>query len=178
VDVEYGDPVPLLAERDRPWPDNDADLAGSVLGFLQFLHTTCVNKVAGLDEAQARATPLATSPAMSPLGVLKHLTAVQRQHVQIHIGGADLPQLWRHDDTTWDFRVCPEETVESVVAAFDAEWARSRQTLAAVDWDAEITCYGRPVRVARLLVDVLQESARHLGQLDVLRELLDGATGE
>ncbi|MDX2970844.1 mycothiol transferase [Kribbella solani] len=35
-----------------------------------------------------------------------------------------------------------------------------------------------PVRVERLLLDVLQESARHLGQLDVLRELIDGGRGE
>lgn len=167
-----------VEERDRPWPDRDLPVDGAVVGFLQFVHTTCVNKVAGLSEEQARATPLPSSPAVSALGLLKHLTAVQRQHIQRHIGHNDLPLLWDHDDTTADFRVGPEESIASVVEAFDAEWERSRRTLEGVDLDAVVDVYGRPVRVGRLLVDVLQESARHLGHLDVVRELLDGATGE
>jgi hypothetical protein len=47
-----------------------------------------------------------------------------------------------------------------------------------VDWDSFVEVYGRQVRVARLVVDVLQESARHLGHLDIVRELIDGTTGE
>ncbi|HEY0640838.1 MAG TPA: DinB family protein [Pseudonocardiaceae bacterium] len=167
-----------MESRDRPWPEPELGLRESVLEYFQFVHTTAVNKVAGLSEEAARATPLASSPVMSVLGLIKHLTAVQRQHVQLHVGGAELPQLWRHEDTTWDFRVAADETIDSVVAAFDAEWERSRATLAAADWDATVEVYGRPVRVGRLLVDVLQESARHLGHLDIVRELVDGATGE
>jgi len=149
-----------------------------VLGFLGFLHTTAVNKLSGLGEDQARHAPLPTSPSVSPLGIVKHLTAVQRQHVQIHIGRADLPLLWSHDDTTADFRIGPDETVAGVVAAFDAEWAASRDTLAAADWTLTTEAYGRPVVIGRLVVDVLQETARHVGQLDVVRELIDGSTGE
>ena len=167
-----------MIERERDWPSADVDVAGAILGFFQFLHTTCVNKVAGLSEDQARATPITTSDAMSPLGLIKHLTAVQRQHFQRHIGGSSLPLLWSAEDTTLDFRVGPEETVESVVAAFDAEWVRSQETLAAADWSAMVSVYDRPVRVGRLVVDVLQETARHLGHLDIVRELIDGATGE
>lgn len=172
------EPIIAGSPRDRPWPSHDADLAGSVVEFLQFIHTTCVNKLAGLDEAQARATPIPSSPAVSPLGLVKHLTAVQRQHIQRHIGGSDLPLLWRSNDTTFEFRVGDDETIASVVTAFDEEWERSRRTLDSVDWDSFIDVYHRPVRVARLLVDVLQESARHLGHLDVVRELIDGTTGE
>lgn len=62
--------------RDRPWPDTDLTLAQSVIGYFEFIHTTAVNKLDGLDEQQARATPLATSPVMNPLGLIKHLTAV------------------------------------------------------------------------------------------------------
>ena len=149
-----------------------------MLEFLQFLHTTAVTKLAGLTEEQARRAPLPTSPSVSCLGIVKHLTAVQRQHVQIHIGRSDLPLLWSHEDTTADFRIGPDETVGGVVAALDAEWATSRRTLARADWTAATEAYGRPVVVGRLVVDVLQETARHVGQLDVLRELIDGTTGE
>ena len=147
------------------------------MGFLQFVHTTAVNKLAGLDEQQARATPLETSPVMSPLGLIKHLTAVQRQHLQRTVGGQDLPSLWRSDDHDHEFRIGPEETIASVIGAYDAEWERSQQTLRQAHWSAVVESY-RPVRVERLLTDVLQESARHLGQLDIVRELIDGVKGE
>jgi hypothetical protein len=64
------------------------------------------------------------------------------------------------------------------VAAYDAEWERSQETLRAVDWSGFVGGYRGPIRVERLLLDVLQESARHLGHLDVVRELIDGARGE
>ncbi|TCN38379.1 uncharacterized protein DUF664 [Kribbella orskensis] len=166
-----------MALRDRPWPDPLSTLAESVVGFLQFVHTTAVNKVDGLDEAQARATPLESSPLMSPLGLIKHLTAVQRQHLQRTVGGQDLPSLWRSDDHDYEFRIGPDETIASVIAAYDEEWERSQRTLREADWSAVVQSY-RPVRVERLLTDVLQESARHLGHLDIVRELIDGAKGE
>ncbi|MEP6660388.1 MAG: DUF664 domain-containing protein [Acidimicrobiales bacterium] len=164
--------------RSREWPDRDATLAESAIAFLDFVRVTSINKLAGLTEQQARATPLATSPMMSPLGLIKHLTAVQRQHIQIHIGGCDIPSLWRADEHEYEFRIGADETIDSVVAGFDDEWERSRTTLSAVDVEARIVAYGEPNRVGRLLVDVVQESARHLGHLDIVRELIDGATGE
>jgi hypothetical protein len=167
-----------MIARDRAWPGPDVDVPEAIMAFFEFLHTTCVNKVAGLSEEQARTAPVSTSSAVSPLGLIKHLTAVQRQHFQRHVGGSSLPLLWSHEDTTLDFRIGPEETIESVVAAFDAEWARSRETLAGADWGADVIAYERPVRVGRLVVDVLQETARHVGHLDVVRELIDGSTGE
>jgi Protein of unknown function (DUF664) len=164
--------------RPRDFPDRSLPLLPSVLAFLDFVSTTAVNKVAGLSEEQARRTPVPTSPVLSPLGLLKHLTAVQRQHLQLHLGGQDLPSLWDPDDHDADFRLGPDETIASVVAAFDAECGRSRATLAGLDPERPITTYGEPNTAGRLLVDVLQECARHLGQLDVVRELIDGGKGE
>lgn len=100
------------------------------------------------------------------------------QHIQRTIGGQDLPSLWRSDDHDHEFRIGPAETIASVVAAYDAEWERSQQTLREVDWSGSIEGYRGPIRIERLLLDVLQESARHLGHLDVVRELIDGARGE
>ena len=65
-----------------------------------------------------------------------------------------------------------------MVTAFDIEWERSKVTLSRLDMQSPIKAYGEPNRVGRLLVDVLQESARHLGHLDIVRELIDGSTGE
>jgi hypothetical protein len=66
----------------------------------------------------------------------------------------------------------------NVVAAFESEWSQSRTTLASLDLDSMIVADGEPVRAIRLVIDVLQESARHLGHIDILRELIDGVRGE
>jgi uncharacterized damage-inducible protein DinB len=152
--------------------------SGTRGGLLDFVRPTSVNTLLGLTEDQARATPISTSPSMSLLGLLKHLTAVQRQHIQIHIGGQDLPSLWKADDPNVEFLFGQDETIETVVVAFDQEWERSRATLAGLDLETPITAYGQANRAGRLLVDVLQESARHLGHIDIIRELIDGARGE
>lgn len=163
---------------DDRWPDRDVLLPDAVIGYLRFVYLTFLQKLDGLTERQARAAMLPTSPAVSPLGLIKHVTAVWRQHIQIHIGGEDLPELWSHDDTTLDFRIRPDESVASITAAFTAEWERSAATLARIDLDDMVVAYGNQTRAGRMLVDVLQECARHLGHMDILRELIDGSTGE
>ena len=65
-----------------------------------------------------------------------------------------------------------------MVAAFESEWSQRRTTLASLDLDSMIVADGEPVRAIRLVVDVLQESARHLGHIDILHELIDGVRGE
>lgn len=164
--------------RPRPFPPTDLDLPDAVLAFFDFVQTTMVNKLAGLTEAQAASTPIPTSPRMSPLGLIKHLTAVLRQHVQIHIGGLDLPVLWDSNDHDSEWRLVQDDTIATVIARFDDECALSRQTLAGLDMGTPIIAYGNPNRVGRLLVDVLQECARHLGHMDIVRELIDGTKGE
>jgi len=135
-----------------------------------------VNKVAGLPAELAVATPLPTSPRMSALGGVKHLTAVERWWLCIEAGGADLPSLWAGTpDPSWD--LTPEDTPASVVAAYRAEWARVEKALRGLGPDdrsrrrAEFT-------VRWVVAHVVQETARHVGHLDVLRELADGEVGE
>jgi hypothetical protein len=167
-----------MEARPRPFPDRGVPVETAVLAFLEFVNTTSVNKLVGLSDDQARATPLQTSPAMSLLGLVKHLTAVLREHIQIHIGEASLPSLCRSDDHEYEFRVLPEETVATIVAAFDTEWDRSKHTLTGIDFSRSITTNGHPNTVGRVLTDVLQKMARHLGHIDILRELIDGLKGE
>ena len=168
----------MIDVRPRPWPDDDLDLISAVIDYFRFLHDTAVNKVAGLSEDQARVAPIPSSPVVSPLGLIQHLTAVYRQHLQIHLAGSDLPTLWPTRDTAADFRVADGDAIADVIAAFDAEFARAMTAVRAADPDAMVAAYGRPVRVGRLLADVQQEVARHVGHLDIVRELIDGATGE
>ncbi len=162
---------------ERAWPDGIAeDEAGIQWDFLHFLRATAVNKVAGLTRVQAAATPLPSSPRMSALGVLKHLTAVERWWLSIEAGGADLPSLWTGSpDPSWD--LTEDDDPRSVVEAYRAEWAISEASLAGTSPDERARRSGKHT-VRWVLAHVLQETARHTGHLDILRELADGTVGE
>lgn len=161
----------------RRWPGRLAfDELRLHLDFLQFLRATAVNKVAGLEAEQAVATPLPTSPRMSALGVVKHLTAVERWWLCIEAGGADLPSLWAGTpDPSWD--LTPDDTPASVVAAYRAEWARAEKALRGLGPD-DRTRRRAEFTVRWVVAHVVQETARHVGHLDLLRELADGEVGE
>lgn len=161
----------------RRWP---ARLAGDEwrlqLDFLQFLRATAVNKLAGLPAPLASATPFPTSPRLSALGVVKHLTAVERWWLSIEAGGADLPSLWAGSpDPSWD--LTPADTPASVVAAYRAEWARAEKSLRGLGPDDRTRRRGE-FTVRWVVAHVVQETARHVGHLDLLRELADGKVGE
>src|ERR1043165_3804258 len=82
----------------RSWPEQDAtDELRLLEEFLTFLRITAVNKVAGLDRSKAVATPWPTSPRMSLLGVIQHLTAVERWWISKVGGASTLPTLWWDD---------------------------------------------------------------------------------
>jgi Protein of unknown function (DUF664) len=161
----------------RRWPGRLAsDELRLQLDFLQFLRATAVNKVAGLPAELAAATPLPSSPRMSALGVVKHLTAVERWWLCIEAGGADLPSLWAGTpDPSWD--LTPDDTPASVVAAYRAEWARAEKALGGLGPD-DRSRRRSEFTVRWVVAHVVQETARHVGHLDVLRELADGEVGE
>jgi hypothetical protein len=161
----------------RRWPGGLAfDELRLQLDFLQFLRATAVNKVAGLPAEQAAATPLPTSPRMSALGVVKHLTAVERWWLCIEAGGVDLPSLWAGTpDPSWD--LTPEDTPASVVAAYRAQWARAEKALHGLGPD-DRSRRRSEFTVRWVVAHVVQETARHVGHLDLLRELADGEVGE
>jgi uncharacterized damage-inducible protein DinB len=162
----------------REWPAADAADELTLLGeFLTFLRITAVNKLAGLDRAAAAATPFPASPVFSMLGVIRHLTSVERYWLSIVGGGLDLPNRWDSPDRDIDFRLSEQDTPESVVAEYQAQWELSRRALAGrAAGDPSSRDADKTVRW--LLAHVVQETARHVGHLDVLREFADGTTGE
>jgi uncharacterized damage-inducible protein DinB len=136
-----------------------------------------VNKIAELDPDRAAAAPLATSPVVSLVGVVKHLTAVER-HWLCNVGGAaGLPELWEKDPDA-DWRVRAGDTPAAVVAAYREEWARAELALAGRAPDDRVEDGGKPFTVRWLFNHVIQETARHVGHMDILRELADGSRGE
>ncbi|XVV01892.1 DUF664 domain-containing protein [Actinosynnema sp. CA-248983] len=164
----------------REWPPAAADDELRLLtDFLTFLRLTAVGKVEGLSRELATTAPIATSPVVTALGVIKHLIAVERYWLSIEAGGQDVPALWGKDaDASW--LIEDHETVDSVLADYRAEWDRSAQAVDGLapgdrtrgDHDGN----GRTLRW--VLAHLVQETGRHVGHLDFLRELADGEKGE
>ncbi|MEV4312638.1 DinB family protein [Actinocrispum sp. NPDC049592] len=167
---------------ERSWPELHAtDELRLLEEFLTFLRITAVNKVAGLDRSKAVATPWPTSPMMSLLGVIQHLTAVERWWISKVGGGLDVPTLyWDDDEPDTDFKIPPEATPASVVAAYRAEWAASGDAICGMSPDdkTKLSFRGEDRTIRWILTHVIQETARHVGHLDVLREFADGQRGE
>jgi uncharacterized damage-inducible protein DinB len=129
-------------------------------------------KAAGLSEQQARRSfvPSATTIA----GLLKHLAIVESVWFERIL--AQQPSQLPDPDAT--FAVGDQESVAELLAAYDAACARSREIAAKFDLD-----YAVPqdqlgqVSLRWIYTHMIEETARHAGHADILRELTDGATG-
>lgn len=168
---------PLTPEEPATWAHDELRLQRELL---QFLRVTAVNQLVGLVPEALRAAPLPSSPLLSPLGVIKRLAAVERWWISIVTGGSDLPLLWRDaasdpdvEETDPDVQLTDADTPTSVVEAYRAEWARSDQTLSGLRADSTTrNLVGGKRRTVRwVYAHVIQETARGIGQLEVLREL-------
>jgi GNAT superfamily N-acetyltransferase/uncharacterized damage-inducible protein DinB len=157
-----------------------------LLGYLDWYREALMRKVAGLSDAQLR-TPVAPL-GWSPLGLIRHLGWVERRWMRWGFAAEDIvvsPADWGNvsgDDAEWG--VPDGESTGSVMSAYLDEVRRSRSLAegAALTERARVGGRFRTVDEApslgRILFHLLQEYARHVGQLDVARELIDGVTGE
>ena len=165
------DPVP------RARPPDDAGDREVLTGFLDYLRGTVVNKVAGLTDEQA--LERAVSPSeLSPASLVKHLTGVERFWFSIDFAGADLPWPSTEEDPHGNFMIEEGDTFASVVADYQFECERSRQAVAGADLDDVARGEGMNFTLRWALAHMIEETARHCGHLDLLRESLDGKTGE
>jgi uncharacterized damage-inducible protein DinB len=136
-------------------------------------------KLEGVDNEAARraAVPSGTSLA----GLLRHLAFVERYWFQRVIAGRDVPIPWldREGDADDQWRVGPDEDPADVVALYEREVAESRRIQAGLtDPENTVEVEGEPVSVRRILIHMVEEVARHAGHADILREQIDGATGQ
>ena len=151
-----------------------------LLQMLHYTQDTAVMKVSGLSQELARAAPLPTSPLMSAANVLNHLRWVERSW-----GTADL--LGGVDDRPWT-KERPDAEMEEgstlpiadVIALYEQEAARTRAVFAEVDLDMVRRGEHRPQPVTArwILQHLIEETARHNGHLDLLREMADGSVGD
>jgi Protein of unknown function (DUF664) len=160
----------------RVRPAEDASERDTLTGLLDFLRATVVDKVAGLTDKQAFARPVPAS-GLTPAGLVKHLTGVERFWFSIDFAGHDLPWPW-DEDNPGAFTLVPGDTLAGLVQAYRVECARSATAIAGAALDDRARAEGNSFTLRYALAHVIQETARHCGHLDLLRESIDGRTGE
>jgi hypothetical protein len=166
-----------MSEITRVRPAEDADERSTLTGLLDFLRSTVELKLTGLTDAQAFARPVHPS-ALTPAGIVKHLTAVERFWFAIDFAGLDIEWPWTEEDPHGGFPIAPDDTVDGVLASYRAECARSREITAAAAFDDRARSDGMTFTLRYAVAHLIEETARHLGHLDLLRESTDGQVGE
>jgi hypothetical protein len=134
-------------------------------------------KVEGLSEEDLR-RPM-TPSGTSLLGLVKHLGAVEYGWFCDTFGRETEPLPFDDDDPNADLRVEPEETAADVLAFYARANAAADAVIAELEIDALGTAwFGDPVTLRWVLIHMVEETARHAGHMDIVRELVDGATGD
>jgi uncharacterized damage-inducible protein DinB len=134
-------------------------------------------KVADLDEERLR-RPM-TPSGTSLLGLVKHLASVEYAWFCSTFGRPTEPLPFDDDDPDADLRVGPDESTADVLAFYDRACAAADAVIAGRDLEALGTAwFGDAVSLRWVLIHMIEETARHAGHLDILRELLDGAVGD
>lgn len=166
-----------MPETARIRPPEDADERGTLTGLLDFLRATVELKLTGLTEQQAFARPV-TPSALTPAGVVKHLTGVERFWFAIDFAGQDVEWPWTDEDPHGCFPLAADDTVAGLLEAYRTECARSREITAAASFDDVARSEGMRFTLRYAVAHLIDETARHLGHLDLLRESTDGEVGE
>jgi uncharacterized damage-inducible protein DinB len=174
-------------EHGRPEPPLAGDETATLVGFLEFQRATLAWKCSGLDAVGLGAT---VAPSTMTLGgMLKHLAYVEDLWFSRWLHGRDPAPPWDtvdwKADRDWDWHSAAEDTPEQLLALWQDAVARSRSRLAEALADGGLERLaqrawpdGRSPSLRWILVHMIEEYARHNGHTDLLRESVDGLTGE
>jgi uncharacterized damage-inducible protein DinB len=134
-------------------------------------------KIEGLDDDQLRRqmTPSGTNL----LGMVKHLAAVEYSWFCSTFGRDTEPLPLDDDDEDADLQVGADETTDGVVDFYKRAWRAADEAIDEIGLDDLGTAWwGEQVSMRWVLIHMVEETARHAGHADILRELIDGATGD
>ena len=176
-----------LDEQGRPEPPLAADETATLLGFLDYQHATLAWKCAGLDAAGLAATVAASSMTLG--GMLKHLAYVEDLWCSRWLHGRDPEPPWDtvdwQADPDWDWHSAAEDSPEQLHALWQDAVAGSRTLVAGALADGGLKrlarrtwAGGEAPSLRWILVHLIEEYARHNGHADLIRESVDGLTGE
>jgi len=147
--------------------------------WLTFYRETLLVKCDGLDLEQLSRRPFPTSK-LSLLGLVRHMTFVEQVWFERIFAGVDMPRYYKSEPASDDdFDELDSAGLDEVLANYDAAIATSKALAQGHELD-ELTAKpwrGREVDLRWIYLHMIEEYARHCGHADLLRELIDGATG-
>jgi uncharacterized damage-inducible protein DinB len=149
--------------------------------YLDRYRMTFELKCEGLTAAQlaTRSVPPST---MSLLGMIRHLARVEHSWTRrVFEGQTELPLLYStEEDPDLDFNqvVADDEVVADTWDTWRGEVAHARAVYAGLDLDTPVDVHGQELVVRDIVVHLVEEYARHVGHVDLLRECIDGRTGQ
>jgi uncharacterized damage-inducible protein DinB len=174
-----------LPEDQDPREQIDQEPRGeraTVLGYLARYRMTLELKCQGLDAEQLARRSVPPS-SMSLLGLLRHLAGVEHSwNKRVLQGNMELTRLYRdHPERDWDFNGA--EPTDACVAEAWESWRRevadAEAWLEGDDFDRLVSTGGEDeYEVRDVVVHLVEEYARHCGHADLLRECIDGRTGQ
>ena len=163
----------------RTDPPLTADERATLDGYLDYHRDTLLWKCAGLTGEQLLARPLPTTN-LSLLGLVRHLADVERSWFRQRMVGEDVPPIF-YTEAEPDLDIDPpaDADAEADLAVFRAEVEACRAAVRDLDLDATfVSSRGHDMSLRWVYVHMIEEYARHNGHADLLRQAVDGVTGE
>lgn len=176
-----------LDEQGRPEPPMNAGEVETLLGYLDFQRATLAWRCSGVDAAGLQMTVAASTMTLG--GLMKHLAFVEDAWAHSDIAGIEKPQPWCDvdwdADPDWEWHSAKHDTPEELMAIWRHSVERSQHLIDAAIAEGGLDHLGaRPSdngehpSLRWILVHLIEEYARHNGHADLLREAIDGETGE
>jgi hypothetical protein len=167
---------------ERSEPSTTADERSMLEGWLEYHRRTLVWKCEGLTDEQLR-TRSAEPSTLSLMGLVRHMAEVERSWFRWVMAGEKADPIWfTDDDPDRDLHVSESDTWAEAYATWQAETEAARRSAArfALD-DLSLGRHrrtGEQFNLRWIYTHMIEEYARHNGHADLLRERIDGATGD
>ncbi|MFF5443258.1 DinB family protein [Streptomyces achromogenes] len=148
--------------------------------FLDYARDTARAKCAGVSAENARTALLPGSPLMTMSGLINHLRWVEYYWFDVVFLGAEDQGPWTEEDPDREMRIAVDFPLTQLLDEYAGQCDRYRRLVAANPLDKQAKRSvrdGLHVDLRWILLHLVEETARHNGHLDILREMLDGTTG-
>lgn len=161
---------------ERPYPPPSGDEKTILQSYLDWYREALLIKVDGLSDADMKRRLVPSETTL--FGIVHHLAYVERWWFQDVFAGRKVEYPWTDDDPDADWHVEGSISSEEAISLYKQECEVSRQIVS----DAHLEDFAqhegyRDMMLRRIMVHMIEETARHVGHADILRELIDGATG-
>ncbi|MBO0807790.1 MAG: DinB family protein [Actinobacteria bacterium] len=170
--------VPEVPRTDPPRISGERE---ALAAWLDYHRATLLYKCQGLTAEQLKLRAVPPS-RLSLLGLVRHMTEVERWWFRIHAADTDLPFPYDPDQTGEEFEALDDADAAATIEAFKQELDLARAAVAGKQLDDVVRSHGHHPERTRdirwLYLHMIEEYARHNGHADLLRECIDGATGD